>query len=155
MIGNVSDSEREARVDKWLSDVSDASRRWKTAKTAQQSAERVVAHLEEIRGRMRGASPELDARMAEAIGANEDTARALAEEALRLSGLESGFYEALQAVKPPEVAEAWRMRCIEGKTWLQCSLALHYNRQHLERLSKRAKVEIYGLIPERYKDDGR
>ena len=147
----LTEAERVERVDRWLGDVSDASQRWRTAKAAQQAASSVVDHLEEIRGRVRGASPDLEARMAEAVEQSRGVAARLADEALRLSGLESGFYDALGAVNPPEVAEAWRMRCIEGKTWLQCSLALHYNRQHLERLSKRAKVDIYDRIPGEYR----
>lgn len=131
--------------------MSQASARWRSAKAAQQSSERVVAYLREIRARMAGVSDELDERMDEAIARNEENAVKMAEEAVRQAGVESRFYEVMQSVRPAEVAEAWRMRCIEGKTWLQCSMALHYNRQHLERLSKQAKVSAYDLIPGEYR----
>lgn len=146
------DQHRIECVDRWLDDVSGAARRWKTVKAAQQSAERVMAYLEEISRKMRGESPDLDERMAEAMGRFRENASRLADEALRLSELESGFYAILPHVEPPEVAEAWRMRCIEHKTWSQCSMSLHYNRQHLERLSKRAKAQAYPMIPRSYRD---
>ena len=65
--------------------------------------------------------------------------------------METGFYGALAHVTPPEVAEAWRMRCIEHKTWSTCSMVLHYNRQHLERLSKQAKLDVYDYMPQEYR----
>lgn len=148
---NLDDSAKIDRVDRWLEDVSAASRRWKIAKAAQQASEKNVSYLVQIRDGVSCVPSDLKARMEEAIAANVRNAERLAEEALRQSRLESGFYAVLGQVSPPEVAEAWRMRCIDGKTWLQCSLALHYNRQHLERLSKRAKVAAYPLIPGEYR----
>ena len=148
---SATDAEKAACVDRWLEDVSGASRRWKTAKAAQQSSERVVAYLNEIRGRMYGHSDELDARMDEAIARNKANAEAMGAAALRLSDIEGRFYDVLQSVEPPELAEAWRMRCIEHKTWSQCSMDLHYNRQHLERLNKRAKPLVYDIIPREYR----
>lgn len=145
------DAEKVAAVDRWLEDVSGASQRWKTATEAQKSSERVVSYLREIMARMSGLSPDLDARMDEAIAKNEANARMLADEAARQAEVESEFYAFLPYVAPAEVAEAWRLRCIGGKTWQQCSMALHYNRQHLERLSKKAKIDVYGRIPEAYR----
>lgn len=147
----MTDRERIEAVDRWLSDVSQASRKWKTAKAAQQASERVVAYLEEIRERVHDAPPELDARMAEAIARNRENAAMLAESAERQAEMESGFYEVVSKVSPPEVAEAWRMRCMEHKTWARCSMELHYNRQHLERLSKKAKLAVYAIMPEAYR----
>ena len=151
MLENPTDSEKIKRVDRWLDDVSSASQRWKSAKSAQQSVMRVVEYLEEIKARVHGAPPDLRERMDEAIAKNRANAEALAEAALRQSELESGFYETLGGVRPPEVAEAWRMRCMEHKTWLQCSMALHYNRTHLERLSRQAKLAAYDTMPREYR----
>ena len=145
------DSEKIAAVDRWLEDVAAASRRWKSARAAQQASERVVAYLEEVRSRVHGVPPDLESRMDEAIDRNRANAGRLADAANEQSELECGFYDVVLAVRPPEVGEAWRMRCMEGKTWLRCSMELHYNRQHLERLSARAKVDAYDLLPERYK----
>ena len=145
------DAEKAECVDRWLEDVSQASRRWKSAKAAQEASERVVAYLEEIRSYVHGAPPDLEERMNEAIERNRENAAKLAEAAIAQSELESGFYDVLSRVEPAEVAEAWRMRCMAGKTWMQCAWSLHYNRQHLERLSKRAKVSAYDLIPEAYR----
>ena len=148
----LSEEDKVLRVDRWLEDVSAASARWRTAKAAQQSVEGAISYLEEIRSHMGSMPADMQARMDSAIAKNRDNLEKLVELADRQADLESGFYEALPLVRPPEVAEAWRMRCIEGKTWLQCSMALHYNRQHLERLSRRAKVAVYEAIPERYRE---
>lgn len=147
----MTDQEKIEAVDRWLADVAAASRRWKTARAAQQSTERVVSYLEEIRGCVRGVPADLESRMDEAIAKNRENAAALAEAAMGQAVLERGFYEVIGGVEPPEVAEAWRMRCIEGKTWARCAMELHYNRQHLERLSRKAKAEVYGRIPGSYR----
>jgi len=147
----LTDSERIERVDKWLEDVSEASRRWKTAKSAQQSSERTASYLEEIAANMVGKSEELDGRMAVAIERNKANAERMAQYAAEQAELESEFYEFLKHVRPAEVAEAWRLRCIGHRTWYQCAMALHYNRQHLERLSKQAKATAYAYLPRRYR----
>lgn len=147
----LSDSEKERRVDAWLADVSRASQRWKSAKAAQQSAERVVAYLEEISANVSPVPDELRERMVSAIEANRRNVGELADAALAQSELESGFYAVLQHVEPPEVAEAWRLRFVERKRWWQCANAVGYSRAHLERLGKRAKAQVYPHLPEAYR----
>lgn len=144
------DAEKARRVDMWFDDVSSASMRWETAKAAQDSADRVVAYLEEVMSRMRGAPQDLEDRMGEAVSRMRECALKCAETAERQAMIETEFNEFLEKVETAELAEAWRMRFTERKTWLQCSMALHYNRTHLERLHKQMKPKVYPMIPGRY-----
>ena len=142
----MSDMEKSEAVDRWLADVSEASRRWKSAKAAQEASETVVAYLEEISGRMRGMPPDLEERMSEAIRRNRENAEVLADAAIGLARLEKGFYEVMREISPPVVADVWRMRFLEGKTWDRCSRELHYSRSQLERLSREAKPRAYDAL---------
>lgn len=146
----VSDHDKERAVDRWLEDVSAASRCWKAAKAAQESSESIVAYLEEVKSHV-GVDGDLGRRMDEAIAKNRENAERLAVAAERLSELERGFYGVMEAIRPAEVAEAWRMHYVEGKTWSKCAKLLHYNRQHLNRLSRRAKAVVYDKIPRSYR----
>lgn len=150
-MGFASEEDKIRAVDRWLDDVSAAAKRKHTAESARLASERTVAHLEEAKSRVHGTPGELEGMLDEAIRANRENIELQAESALRYAELVGGFNAVLEYVSPPEVAEAWRMRCIDGKTWLQCSLALHYNRQHLERLSRRAKAAAYPHIPVEYR----
>lgn len=140
-----------AAVDRWLADVSSASKRWEAAKAAWRVSEGIAASLREVRDSVDQAPDDLRERIDSAISRNVDNAMAMAKAAEELAGVLGTFFEVVGEVDPPEVGEAWRMRCIGGLTWWECARALHYNRQHLERMSKRAKAAAYDLVPGEYR----
>ena len=153
MTGALSDHERLERVDAWLDDVSQASARWKTAKAAQESSERIISYLEQIAYHMyRTEVPsDLMQRMNDAIDKNRDNASRCAQFADEMADLEGGFYAILRDVRPGALAEAWRLHYAEGFTWAQCARKVSYARQHLDKLSKRAKIDVYARLPDRYR----
>ena len=128
--------------------------RYEIAVTAQRSSERVVAYLEEIRSHMGGASPELDARMDEAIAKNRANAERFAEAAAEKADVDRGFTEAMLRVSPAEVGSAWGWRYQRGYPQWKSAGKVNYSRSQLDRLSKRAKLQVYGMLPEAYRIEG-
>ena len=103
---------------------------------------------------MSGLSPELDARMDEAIARNRANAERFAEAAVEKAEVDRCFVEVMLRVSPAQVGDAWGWRYQRGYPQWKSADKVNYSRSQLDRLSKKAKLQVYGMMPESYRIKG-
>jgi len=142
-----------------LPEGSDCVRRW-LSDVARSVSDRASV-LEALKSERR-ALEELD-RMPKTYTAGkiEATRGRIAETVERLEAMERAhaakvpeFLALMEQLPDALVARALVLRCLHGKTWQQCAIQLHVNRQHLERCYKASIPDLAKLVPSRYRGDG-